>query len=109
VPCLVFRSAALRDLADIAWFIELESGSREVADTFIEKITDYCEKLAALPGMMGRARPELRTHYRSVTFGSYVIFLRYADDTGPLSHLYVVNIVHGARDLDAYFASHNDD
>jgi toxin ParE1/3/4 len=106
VPRLFYRSAALRDLAGIATYIERESGSREVADTFIEKITDYCEKLATLPGLLGRTRPELRPQYRSITFGSYVIFLRYGDDDAPRSHLYIVNIIHGARDIDAYFASH---
>jgi hypothetical protein len=35
--------------------------------------------------------------------------LRYADETGARSHLYVVNIIHGARDLEAYFAVHPDD
>jgi len=53
--------------------------------------------------MIGRPRPELRADYRSVTFGNYVIFLRYGNDAGPRSHLYVIHILHGARDLDAYF------
>lgn len=106
VPRLIYRTAALRDLAEIGDYIERESSSREVADTFIEKITDYCEKLAALPGLLGRARLELRPQYRSTTFGSYVIFLRYADEGAPRSHLYVMNVIHGARDIDAYFASH---
>jgi hypothetical protein len=38
-----------------------------------------------------------------------LIFLRYADETGPRSHLYVVNVIHGARDMDAYFTAHPDD
>ena len=59
--------------------------------------------------MMGRGRPELRPGYRSITYGNYVIFLRYADEDGPRSHLYVGNIIQGNRDLDAYFAAHQDD
>ena len=106
---LVYRAAALRDLADIAAFIERESTSRAVALEFIQKLTEYCENLATLPGLMGRHRSELRPGYRSTVFGSYVIFLRYADETGPRSHLYVVNIIHGTRDIDAYFAAHPDD
>jgi plasmid stabilization system protein ParE len=109
VPRLVWRTAARRDLADIAAHIEGESGSRDVADRFVDKIIEYCEHLAALPGLMGRPRPELRRHYRSTTFGNYVVFLRYADEDGPHSHLYVVNVIHGARDIDAYFAAHSDD
>lgn len=80
-----------------------------VADTFIEKLTDYCEHLARLPGQLGRPRPELGGDYRSITFGSYVLFLRYADEDAPLSHLYITHIVHGARDMDAYFLQHRDE
>jgi plasmid stabilization system protein ParE len=109
VPRLVYRTAALRDLAEIAAYIERESGSRATAEAFVEKLTDYCEHIATLPAMMGRPRPELRHDYRSVTYGNYVIFLRYADDEGPRSHLYIGNIVHGRRDLDAYFAGHPDE
>ena len=109
MPRLVYRAAALRDLAEIAAYIERESGSREAAEAFIDKLTDYCEHIASLPAMMGRPRPELRPGYRSVTYGSYVMFLRYADEEGPRSHLYVGNIIHGRRDLDAYFAEHQDD
>jgi toxin ParE1/3/4 len=109
VPRLVYRAAALRDLADIAAYIERESGSRAAADAFIEKLTNYCEHLANLPGLLGRPRPELRPQYRSVTFGSYVVFLRYADEDAPRSRLYVINIIRGARDLDAYFAAQPDD
>jgi plasmid stabilization system protein ParE len=109
VPRLVYRTAALRDLAEIATFIERETGSRAAAEAFVEKITNHCEHLATLPGLLGRPRPELRPHYRSITFGSYVIFMRYADVDGPRSHLYVVSIIHGSRDIDAYFADHPDD
>ena len=38
-----------------------------------------------------------------------MIFLRYADEEGPRTHLYVGNIVHGSRDLDAYFAGSPDE
>jgi plasmid stabilization system protein ParE len=59
--------------------------------------------------MMGRARPELRADYRSITYGNYVIFLRYSDEEGPRSHLYIGDIIQGNRDLDAYFAQLPDD
>jgi toxin ParE1/3/4 len=56
--------------------------------------------------MVGRTRPELRAEYRSVTFGNYVIFLRYLGD-GVNSHdlLQILHVLYGARDLDAYFQS----
>ena len=109
MPRLVYRAAARRAIAEIAAYIERESKSRAVADTFIDKLTDYCEHIARLPGQLGRARPELGRDYRSITFGSYVIFLRYADEDGPRSHLYITHIVHGARDMDAYFLQHKDE
>jgi hypothetical protein len=43
--------------------------------------------------------------YRSTTFGNYVIFLRYADEVSSRGHLYIVHVLHGARDMDAYFGS----
>lgn len=109
MPRLVWRTAALRDLAEIAAYIENETGSRDTAEAFVDKLTGFCEQIAALPQQMGRARPELRRDYRSITFGNYVIFIRYADEDGPRSHLYVGNVIHGRRDLDAYFATFLDD
>jgi toxin ParE1/3/4 len=106
---LVYRAAARRDLAEIAVYIERESASRATAESFIDKLTDYCEEFARLPGLLGRARPEFGKDYRSITFGSYVIFVRYADEDGPRSHVYIVHVVHGARDLDAYFLQRDED
>ena len=57
---------------------------------------------------MGRSRPELRIGYRSITYGRYVVLFRYSDEGGPRSHHYVGNIIHGRRDLDAYFADQPD-
>ncbi len=109
MPRLVYREAARRDIAEIAAFIEQESQDRAVAEAFVDKLTGYCEHLAALPGLLGRPRPELGPGYRSTTFGNYVIFLRYADEESPRSHLYIVHVLHGARDMDAYFGQHPDD
>ena len=54
--------------------------------------------------MVGRIRPELRSEYRSVTFGNYVIFLRYlGEGANPHDLLQILHVLYGARDLDAYF------
>lgn len=108
MPRLVYRAAARRDIAEIAAYIERKRKSRAVAYTFMDKRTGYCSHIARFPVQIGRARPELGRDYRSITFGSYVIFIRYADEDGPRSHLYIVHIVHGARDMEAYFRQHND-
>jgi len=109
VPKLVYRTAARRDIARIAGEIARESRSRAVADGFIAKLTGFCERIAKLPGLMGRARPELGSDYRSTTFDKYLIFLRYTDEDSPRSHLYITHVVHGARDLDAYFSENSDE
>ena len=75
-----------------------------MAEAFVDKIIGHCRKLASYPQAMGRPRPELRSEYRSVPFGRYVIFLRYVSEgTTPRDVMQVVHILHGARDLDAYF------
>ena len=109
MPRLVYRAAARRDIAQIAAYIEQKSQSRAAADEFVESITAHCEHLATLSSMIGRPRSDLRPGYRSVTFGNYVIFLRYGNDDGPRSHLYIIHILHGARDLDAYFKEASSD
>lgn len=108
MPKLVFRSAALRDLAEIASHIEHES-DRETAISFTDRIVSHCEKIAGLPARVGRPRPELGEDYRSKPFGNYVIFFRYADEDGQRSHLYVVAAVHGARDIEAYFRDRSEE
>jgi plasmid stabilization system protein ParE len=110
VPRLVFLDSAKRDLADIASKIERASMNRAIAETFVDNLIAYCQRLAARPVLMGRARPELRTIYRSVTFGNYVIFLTYeSEGTGPRDVLKIVHILWGARDLGAYFIEHRDE
>jgi hypothetical protein len=41
--------------------------------------------------------------YRSTTFGSYV------DQDSQRSHLYIVHVLHGSRDMDAYFSQLDDE
>ena len=57
-------------------------------------------ELAALPGTMGVARPELLPDLRSVPYGNYVIFFRYTGEAFE-----VVNILEGHRDIGGYFKS----
>ncbi len=101
MPKLVFRPAARKDLGEIARYIERE-GNREVAAAFIRKIVAHCKQIAALPARLGRSRPEIHKEYRSMPFGRYLIFFRYADEEGPRSHLYVIGIKHASRDAKEY-------
>ncbi len=103
MPRLVFLDSAKRDLAEIAAYVERESLDRERSIEFVDKLVAHCEKLASLSAMMGRARPELRPTYRSVTIGNYVIFLTYeSEGVGPRDVMKVIHVLWGARDLDAY-------
>jgi toxin ParE1/3/4 len=103
VPRLTYLTSARRDLAKIAGDIEDASQNRSVAETFIGKMIDYCEHLARLPGLLGQARHELRPEYRSVTFGSYVIFFRYTGGESSCEIIEIIHVVHGARDSKAFF------
>lgn len=99
---LVFRTAARRAIAEIASYVADASGDRAAADRFVSQLIDHCEKLARLPGSVGRPRPELGPNYRSSVFGNYVVFFRYGHDDSPRSHVYIVHVVHSARDLSAH-------
>ncbi len=50
-------------------------------------------KLAELPGTLGRARPDIGEHIRSLPHHAYVVIFRYGIDT-----LDVVQVVHSRRD-----------
>jgi toxin ParE1/3/4 len=90
--------SAKADLVNILEYITRESGSLIVGQRFVGALRQHCRKLAALPGTLGRARPELRSDIRSVAFKRYVIFFRYVDDSFE-----IVNIIEGHRDIAALY------
>jgi toxin ParE1/3/4 len=95
---LRYLDAARGDLVDIAVYIA-EQSSTATAREFIDGLRDRCRRLAALPGILGTARPELGDDIRSTPCRGYVIFFRYRSDT-----LEIISVLHGSRDVDAYFA-----
>ena len=95
---LRYTNDAARDLADISIHIASESGSRDLARRFTERIRAKCRLLASLPATLGTARPELRPDIRSTPCQAYVIFFRYQGDT-----LEIVNVLHGSRDVIRHF------
>lgn len=103
MPRLVYLDSALRDLAGIGADIEALTGDREAALNFVERLTRHCERVAALPGLLGRRRPELRADCRSIASGSYLVFFRYLDEGGPRAIMEIVHVLHGARDLKSFF------
>ena len=95
---LRYTDAALDDIASIATYVAKASGSIRAGERFADQIFDRCERLAGLPGNLGRLQPELRTDLRSIAFKGYVIFFRYR---GELFE--VVNVLEGHRDIELYF------
>jgi plasmid stabilization system protein ParE len=91
-------SSAKADLNEIHIYITGVSGNADVGRSFVTKIQAKCEDLAALPGTMGRPRPEYLPDMRSYAYGDYIIFFRYAGN-----FFEVVNILEGHRDADGRF------
>lgn len=98
---LVFLTSARNDLIDILTYIAEASGSLAVANGFVGQLRERCRQLASKPGVLGRARPELRADIRSLAHKGYVIFFRYVDD----DRLEVVNVLEGHRDVDSWFSN----
>lgn len=93
---LLLSAAALRDFDDIFEYLTSELCDSVRARTIVDRIGDQCEKLASLPSVLGRPRPDLAPGLRSFPFRGYAIFMRYGEDT-----LEIVNILHSRRDPDA--------
>lgn len=103
MPRLVYLTGALHDLDQIVQDIQLASQNTQTALNFVDQLTDYCEHFARLPGLLGQARHELRAEYRSITFGSYVVFFRYVDGAAPRDTLEIIHVLYGGRDMEAFF------
>ena len=95
---LIYLEQAKQDLLNIKRYIAHESGNAQVAIRFTAKLREQCRRLAQIPGMVGRARPELHPDIRSFPFGNYVICFRYQDTT-----LEIVTIIEGHRDIESLF------
>ncbi|KAB7783384.1 type II toxin-antitoxin system RelE/ParE family toxin [Methylorubrum populi] len=96
----VFLASAQADLVQILEDITRASGSLATGQIFVRQLRAQCHRLAALPGTLGRARPDLLPDIRSSPYRGYIIFFRYLGDTFE-----VVNILHSRRDIDDFFAT----
>lgn len=95
---LRYLSQARADLLRIRDYIAVESGNREIAVRYTDKLREQCRKLAAINGTIGQSRPELRANIRSFPMGNYVIFFRYDN-----ACLEIVTIIEGHRDIERMF------
>lgn len=92
-----YVASASRDFDEIFDYLAAEAGAK-IALRVIARIRERCREVASLPGLLGRARPELRADIRSLVCGSYVVFFRY-----DAKLMEVVHVVEGHRDLAAVF------
>jgi plasmid stabilization system protein ParE len=67
--------------------ITRESGHLAIGRWFVGTLRQKCRDLAALPGTLGRARPELRPDLRSFAFTGYVILFRYIGEAFEVSNI----------------------
>jgi toxin ParE1/3/4 len=89
---LVFAPLAEQDLDDILAYIARDKPGAAVS--WVGKIREKCEFLAANPDI-GERRPEFRTgEFRSSLVGSYVIFYRAIADG-----IEIARVVRGERDI----------
>jgi len=86
------------DLDDIWYYVATRSGSLDIADRFIDSITDRFFLLASHPNI-GRARDEdLRAGLRSFPVGEYVIIYRLEDED-----VLILRVLRGSRNIAALF------
>ena len=82
------------DLDEIWYYIVKESDNIEIADRFIDSLTDRFLLLARHPHV-GRLRDDLRPGLRTFPVGRYVILYRVEDED-----VLILNVVAADRDLD---------
>lgn len=100
---LVYLASARRDFVDILEHITKESRSLATGQRFAGLHRKQCERLASLPGTLGRPRPELRPDIRSFPCKGHVILFRYESTTFE-----VVTVLEGHRDVITYFHDDSD-
>ncbi len=86
---------ARRDLDEIWLFIARDS--LEIADQFVDALTEKFTKLAASP-RIGRVRDDLSPGLFCFPIKSYLIFYQFTE-----SRLDIVRVLHAARDTKVVF------
>src|SRR5688500_12413598 len=94
-----FTAEADADVLGI-WSYVAEHADTARADRVVADIYDACERLADMPGMGHYRDSLLDTRHRFWGVGQHLVVYRW--QTKPLE---IISIVHGARDLAAYFAT----
>ena len=85
------------DLDDIWYYIAKESGSIDIADRFIDTVTDRFYLLARNPYIGRRRDEDLRPGLRTFPVGEYIIVYRIQKD----DEVVILHVVRGSRDIAA--------
>jgi plasmid stabilization system protein ParE len=94
----IFTPEAAADALAI-WEGAADVKSERFADRLIARMYDECEKLSDMPGKGHFREDLLDKRHKFWSVQSYLIVYRW-----QVKPLQVIAIVHGARDLDAFFA-----
>ena len=84
---LRLNASAKRDLREIATYLRFEGVDRRSITGILSALGAQCQKLADLPGDLGRPRPDLAEGVRSFPFRGYAIFFRYSEDEIEIVHV----------------------
>jgi toxin ParE1/3/4 len=85
---------------NIWYYIASGSGSLEVADRFIDSLTQRSYLLSLSPYIGRRRDQDLRVGVRSFLLGEYLILYRIEREDVVILH-----VVRGSRDLESLFGS----
>lgn len=96
---LRYTPQAESDVFDIIDYMAATIGDDDAAFDIGERLYDQCEKLAILPGTLGRPRDELGEGLRTFPIDSYVIVFKYMGD----DVVEVARVLHAKRDIHALF------
>ena len=86
------------DLDDIWYYIAGGSGSLEIADRFVDSLTERFYLLSRNPFLGRRRDEELRSGLRSFPVGEYIIFYRIEAE-----EVLILRVLRGSRDVRAIF------
>jgi toxin ParE1/3/4 len=82
------------------WEHVADDDSEKAADRIIARIYDECQKLGEMPGKGHHREDLLDSRHKFWSVWSYLIVYRW-----QMKPIQVIAIVHGARDLEPFFAN----
>jgi toxin ParE1/3/4 len=94
----VFTPEAEADALAI-WEYIADDDSKAAADRVIARIYDECSKLGEMPGLGHQRETLLDSRHKFWKVWSYLIVYRW-----QVTPIQVIAIMHGARELDVFFA-----